>query len=95
MCIKRKFTFLTLLISGSRKPGNDIDVYLSPLIDDLNTLWNDSVQAYDAYKKKHSISKQCYCGQLMISLHMEIYPVSLSRVIKFIQFVTKEHIVNI
>ena len=25
-------------------------MYLTPLIDDLNTLWNHGVQAYDAYK---------------------------------------------
>ena len=50
LCMKMKFTFLTLLISGPRQPGNDIDVYLAHLIDGLNTLWNDDVQAYDAYK---------------------------------------------
>ena len=50
--MKRKFTFLTLLISGPRQSSNDINVYLAPLIDDLNTLWNDDVQAYDAYKQE-------------------------------------------
>ena len=50
LCMKRKFTLLTMLISGPRQPGNDIDVYLAPLIDDLNSLWNDGVKAYDAYK---------------------------------------------
>ena len=38
LCMKRKFTMLTLLISGPKQPGNDIDVYLAPLIDDLSTL---------------------------------------------------------
>ena len=37
--MKRRFTMLTLLISGPKQPGNDIDVYLRPLIDDLNRLW--------------------------------------------------------
>ena len=50
--MKRKFTFLTLLISVPRQPGNDIDVYLALLIDDLKTLWNESVQAYDGYKQE-------------------------------------------
>ena len=27
LCMKRKFVILTMLISGSRQPGNDIDVY--------------------------------------------------------------------
>ncbi|CAL2255592.1 unnamed protein product [Prunus armeniaca] len=31
---------LTLLISGPKQPGNDIDVYLEPLIDDLKSLWD-------------------------------------------------------
>ncbi|KAL6189147.1 hypothetical protein ACLB2K_040537 [Fragaria x ananassa] len=40
LCMKRKFMMLTLLISGPKQPGNDIDVYLQPLIDDLKLLWN-------------------------------------------------------
>ena len=52
LCMKRKFTLLTLLISGPKQPGNDIDVYLAPLIDDLKTLWNEGVRAYDAYLKE-------------------------------------------
>ena len=39
LCMKRKFMMLTLLISGPKQPGNDIDVYLAPLIDDLKILW--------------------------------------------------------
>ncbi|XP_052299096.1 uncharacterized protein LOC102608724 isoform X2 [Citrus sinensis] len=49
LCMKRKFMMLTMLISGPRQPGNDIDVYFSPLIDDLKTLWKVGVQIYDAY----------------------------------------------
>ncbi|KAL5551580.1 hypothetical protein UlMin_001756 [Ulmus minor] len=50
--IKRKFMMmmLTLLISGPKQPGNDIDVYLAPLIDDLKELWQAGVDAYDAYR---------------------------------------------
>ncbi|XP_021991893.1 uncharacterized protein LOC110888688 [Helianthus annuus] len=36
-----------------KQPGNNIDVYLSPLIDDLKTLWNTGVEVYDAYKKEY------------------------------------------
>ncbi|XP_073279526.1 uncharacterized protein [Primulina huaijiensis] len=32
--------------------GNDIDVYISPLIDDLNCLWDKGVEAYDAYREE-------------------------------------------
>ena len=38
LCMKRKFMMLSLLISGPRQPGNDIDVYLAPLLDDLKML---------------------------------------------------------
>ena len=53
LCMKRKFMMLTLLISGPKQPGVDIDVYLQPLIDDLKTLWNDGVNVYDAHKEEH------------------------------------------
>ena len=43
---------LSLLISGPKQPGNDLDVYLVPLIDDLKILWNIGIETYDAYRKK-------------------------------------------
>ncbi|KAH9781219.1 hypothetical protein KPL71_008375 [Citrus sinensis] len=52
LCMKRKFMMLSLLISGPQQPDNDIDVYLAPLIEDLQTLWDVGVEAYDAYKKE-------------------------------------------
>ncbi|XP_073131437.1 uncharacterized protein [Henckelia pumila] len=52
LCMKRKFVMLTLLISGPRQPGNDIDVYLAPLIDDLKCLWDTGVESYDAYQEE-------------------------------------------
>ncbi|KAL6334208.1 hypothetical protein AAG906_006801 [Vitis piasezkii] len=35
-----------------RQPGNDIDIYLAPLIEDLKTLWEVGVQAYDAHQRE-------------------------------------------
>ena len=32
------------------KPDNDIDVYLAPLVDDLKTLWELGLEAYDAHQ---------------------------------------------
>ena len=52
LCMKRKFTVLTTLISGPKQPGNNIDVYLAPLIEDLNTLWHKGVKAYDAFRQE-------------------------------------------
>ncbi|XP_014629693.2 uncharacterized protein [Glycine max] len=34
--------------TGPKQSGNDIDVYLSPLIEDLRKLWVDRVDVYDA-----------------------------------------------
>ncbi|KAH9792430.1 diacylglycerol O-acyltransferase [Citrus sinensis] len=52
LCMKRKFMMLSLLISGPKQPGNDIDVYLVPLIADLKTLWDVGVDVFDAYRKQ-------------------------------------------
>ena len=42
---------LSKMISGPRQPENDIDVYLSPLIEDLRLLWDEGVEVFDAYQK--------------------------------------------
>ncbi|XP_074377002.1 uncharacterized protein LOC141718520 [Apium graveolens] len=52
LCMKRKFMMLITLISGPQEPGNDIDIYLQPLIDDLKKLWEDGEpNVYDAHTK--------------------------------------------
>ncbi|CAH9139935.1 unnamed protein product [Cuscuta epithymum] len=38
LCMKRKYIMLSMLISGHKQPGNDIDVYLSPFVEDLKRL---------------------------------------------------------
>ncbi|KAA0053344.1 hypothetical protein E6C27_scaffold27G00320 [Cucumis melo var. makuwa] len=43
---------LTLLIPGPKQPGNDIDIFLQPLIDDLKLLW-DGVEVYDVVSKSN------------------------------------------
>nr|XP_011459892.1 PREDICTED: uncharacterized protein LOC105350151 [Fragaria vesca subsp. vesca] len=40
-------------VSRSKQPGNDIDVYLQPLIDDLKLLWNGVEGVYDAYRGEY------------------------------------------
>ncbi|KAK3229268.1 hypothetical protein Dsin_001149 [Dipteronia sinensis] len=46
-CMSNDNLMLTLLIPGPKQPGNDIDVYLQPLIEDLNELWHTGVEVYD------------------------------------------------
>jgi len=46
--MKPEYTMLSLLIPGPQSPGNDIDVYLQPLIQELKDLWEFGVETYDA-----------------------------------------------
>jgi hypothetical protein len=34
---------LSIMIAGPQQPGNDIDVYLNPFIEDLKILWEEGV----------------------------------------------------
>ena len=43
---------LSIMISGLRQLGNDIDVYLSPLIEDLTKLWDEGVVVFDGYQNE-------------------------------------------
>src|ERR1043165_5882638 len=52
LCMKRNYMMLSMLISGPKQPGNDIDVYLEPLIEDLRILWKNGVEVYDGYRKE-------------------------------------------
>nr|GEU92309.1 hypothetical protein [Tanacetum cinerariifolium] len=52
LCMKQKYIMLSLLIQGPKQPGNDIDIYLKPLIKDMQDLWSKGVKVYDAYKKE-------------------------------------------
>ncbi|KAL3627015.1 hypothetical protein CASFOL_028378 [Castilleja foliolosa] len=49
LCMKRKYMMLSLLISGPKQPGNDIDVYLQPIVEDLKVMWDSGVEVYDAH----------------------------------------------
>ncbi|KAL8128020.1 hypothetical protein AgCh_014813 [Apium graveolens] len=44
---------LTLLIPGPKEAGNNIDVYLQPLIEDLKLLWDQGEKMYDAYSQTY------------------------------------------
>jgi len=43
---------LSMMISSLRQPRNDIDVYLSSLIEDLAKLWDKGVVMFDGYRNK-------------------------------------------
>jgi hypothetical protein len=52
LCQKRMYLLLTYLISGPRQPGNDIDVFLEPLMEDMNITWEDGVDMIDVSLKE-------------------------------------------
>ncbi|CAO2827403.1 unnamed protein product [Amaranthus hypochondriacus] len=52
LCMKRKYLMLSMLISGPRQPGNDIDIYLAPLIEDLKMVWESGVEVFDAHRNE-------------------------------------------
>jgi hypothetical protein len=53
MCMKRKFIMMPVLIQGP-KPGNDVDVYLRPLVDELLLLWKkECVHVWDENKQEN------------------------------------------
>ena len=79
---------LTMLISGPKQPGYDINTYLAPLIDDLKILWEEGVQCFDAYKEEY-FCEPSYCGLSMISLYTVIYVGVVSKVLRLVQYVEK------
>ncbi|KAF5468687.1 hypothetical protein F2P56_012824 [Juglans regia] len=50
LCMKDPYLILSLLIPGPKAPGNDIDVYLQPLVNELKELWKEGIDTYDASK---------------------------------------------
>jgi hypothetical protein len=51
--MKQKFIMMPVLIQGPRQPGNDIYVYLRPLVGELSQLWtNPGVRVWDEHKQE-------------------------------------------
>ena len=46
--MKDLYIMMSLLIPRPKAPGNEIDVYLQPLVDDLQELWNEGFLTYDS-----------------------------------------------
>mgnify|MGYP001671552449 FL=1 len=44
---------MPVLIQGPKQPGNDIDVYLRPLVEELLQLWNgNGVRTWDEHRQE-------------------------------------------
>ncbi|XP_072071886.1 uncharacterized protein [Arachis hypogaea] len=59
MSMKPDYFMLSLLIPGPQSPGNDIDVYLQPLVEELKELWESGVETYDSKENKTFNMKAC------------------------------------
>lgn len=57
LCMKQPYILLSLIIPGPKSPGNDIDVFLAPLIDELNSLWDVGAATYDVITGQHNWSR--------------------------------------
>nr|XP_043619752.1 uncharacterized protein LOC122591556 [Erigeron canadensis] len=54
MCMKQPYFILSFLIPGPSAPGNNIDVYMEPLVAELKELWDiNGVETYDASTKSN------------------------------------------
>ncbi|KAL9666189.1 hypothetical protein QQ045_000513 [Rhodiola kirilowii] len=49
LCMKKEFNILAMLISGPKSPGKCLNVFMQPLIDELNMLWDTGVLTYDRH----------------------------------------------
>ncbi|XP_020237448.1 uncharacterized protein LOC109816744 [Cajanus cajan] len=52
LCMKRKYVILCMMIASPKQSRTDIDVYLSPLIEDLRILWEEGVDVFDGYRQQ-------------------------------------------
>nr|CAH65919.1 OSIGBa0102O13.10 [Oryza sativa] len=53
LCMKRKYIMMPIIIQGLKQPGNDIDVFLRPLVEDPKLLWKkESVPVWDEDKQE-------------------------------------------
>ncbi|GAB2273188.1 hypothetical protein Dimus_039016 [Dionaea muscipula] len=57
--MKPEYLMLSLLIPGPSSPGNDIDVYMQPLIEELQELWEFGVETFDAYSDQSFQLRAC------------------------------------
>ncbi|XP_050238139.1 uncharacterized protein LOC126687627 [Mercurialis annua] len=53
LCMKDEFMLLTILVPGPRNPKHLMDIFLQPLVAELNQLWECGVQTYDVHKRQN------------------------------------------
>ncbi|XP_050207755.1 uncharacterized protein LOC126657155 [Mercurialis annua] len=53
MAMKDEFMFLTVLVPGPSSPKMHLDIFLQPLIAELNHLWEFGTRTYDIHKRQN------------------------------------------
>ena len=92
LVMKEPYFMLSLLILGPHQPGNEIDIYLKPLVDELKELWEKGVETYDASNKSIFRCVQLCCEQYMTTLDLVTCLSGGQRVIIFVILATMNHI---
>ena len=69
LCHKRKYLLLTTLISGPKQAGVDMDVFLEPLLQDMQKLWEHGVRVWDEYRRQHFNLKAIIFAPSMTTSH--------------------------
>ena len=49
---KRKYLQLSILIQGPKHPGIDIDIFLEPLMQEMETLWKEGINIVDGFMQQ-------------------------------------------
>jgi hypothetical protein len=49
LCQKRKYLLLSVFIQGSKHPSIDIDIFLEPLMQEMETLWKEGIDIIDGF----------------------------------------------
>jgi hypothetical protein len=52
LCMKEENFFLSLVVPGPKNPGKNLNVFMRPLVDELNEAW-PGVVTYDSFSKKN------------------------------------------
>jgi hypothetical protein len=52
LCQKRKYLLLSVLIQGLKHPGIDIDIFLEPLMQEMETLWKEGIDIYVGFARQ-------------------------------------------
>ena len=72
LCQKRKYLSLSILIQGPHQPGIDIDVFLEPLMEDMEKLWIEGVRMWDEFRRQY------FTLRAIIFVTINDYPALLS-----------------